>query len=1361
MPKVLPLKINSLFLDKPEQVIGQDIMFENIPWMNQSKEVFENPNTPFDANAIIPRPFSYDNALYLDKGVHLHFILPGFFKKFDDKGNLPKAPNRWYVRQGEQEWMIESDYIWDVNDPDLDKNTTCSYVEGALEGNFHFNYVGRKYSFAGWKKKPRISSDKYLDNLTALGWGSLAFDVHYANCRSVFGFYDPDTTIVPMPYTIVGWVDGDPDAPIVAGNFEIKADKQQEQTEEFNIAIANTPQEALTALILEDIDEGDETLVERLRKEEQIASILGFDSLNDQKLDWVSRLRHQQHENQFNVINGFSKWEIKASDLPIDSSIVINKIEDLFSKEIKDLNALQRQCDVAHQNLYSGLEHLHIDWSKYLSNVFLEKSPNNELTKCLEKIESKIELSKYEELHCAQLAKKINITTDDLTYQIRNNQSIEKIINQLIEKIEDLKTVANKYLKESNPDTDEPALRRKLYDLVLSKITIERKTGLNFYEALPPSVIISTSNKNSLINTFNDKEPLPELKIEGIGKEDDIATIINKITKNNALPAMEVSANSWKTYKVEWHAEFLPKKNGHYLNDPDENFSSDFLLDTYQLDEQNADLIKKYKLDNIAYNASGNNYYGHSFVDSTLKEFVLDRIAGTEETSKQEKGNNQSIYELLEKYKSKLDGIDLFEFTLSDFNNLMIQRSNALSVLPLMPNGFQNHKNTASELNALLGKHKGNINLLSTNNSSAFNPLRNGALSLNRLRIIDCFGREQKVHPKKIITTKNQTFADKPDWVILPPRILQPMALDVQLDYHTSKTKENPVIGWIIPVFLNQHLEFFDDKGKHIGALNEEGKWEPTPFNITSARENESAIDTIENPDLQNIVKWFKKQGEQPGFIANVIKEIQYNLEHIAPENYQNPSLMETMASIPIAITKIDYRLISKGKSVYNVKNKEIVFDDQAQENGLSRIKFPIRFGDENQYNDGLIGYWNKDSNPFNQKTLYINSETVSAISSNAQKSVEVYKEIKNIFHLNAAKINIKNSLDIGKRIKDILHENFHLPDILNMDLLNRLSDPVNVLNNINKSKFNVFNEFDIDNLVNPKMFFLLDRFTNLMNPNNSRGINLQLENGSSTSTQFEALIHLLESILENKGNISKPHVLKQFTEKGNLIWDTLQELDIIPSKTYPVAYAIASKAEDQEGFQTINGCGKSIIALLHPKANLFFKSGILPESTISLPYNEIKDALRRIELTLLTSPIVTPKENLQVSLLKDKRYKWSWVDLQKMKKEKLSTENKPLLNRIPQELALKALEQSDINTLIDKGLIDQEVFFPDEKLYYINTGKYQEFMNQKSMTKEDERLMELIESKKMSISDFNISDPTIPKLILKEGWVSIKSTQL
>ncbi|WP_435525616.1 hypothetical protein [Chryseobacterium indoltheticum] len=69
----------------------------------------------------------------------------------------------------------------------------------------------------------------------------------------------------------------------------------------------------------------------------------------------------------------------------------------------------------------------------------------------------------------------------------------------------------------------------------------------------------------------------------------------------------------------------LTEKEGHYLA-ADEKFNKSFLQDSYTLDELNADLIKKYTLNDIAYMPNPNVYYGHSFVSNTVQEYVKEKL---------------------------------------------------------------------------------------------------------------------------------------------------------------------------------------------------------------------------------------------------------------------------------------------------------------------------------------------------------------------------------------------------------------------------------------------------------------------------------------------------------------------------------------------------------------------------------------------------------------------------------------------------------------------------------------------------------------------------------------------------------------
>lgn len=1365
MPKLLPLQINALYLKSPQQVIGQDIRFENIPWMNKEKDVFENPNTPLETNSIIPRPFSYDNAIYLEEGVHLHFVLPTHFKKFDKDGNLPAAPNRWYIKneRSSKEWIVESDYIWNVNDPIFDKHATCTFVEGEAGKDFNFHYVGRKYTLDEWNDKEKAKTNSkfleelkdlenkkfgelstidldrlcqlrrifgdYLNNLTALGWGSMSFDVHYPNCRSVFGFHDEDGNESDN-YTIVGWVEGKSSSPILAGIFKLTNAESSNSNDDFNIAIANTLPEALTALITEDITrkmfiEGEKAkdskfseenvkssdyYNDRLRLEEQIESLLNFDALNDQKLDWIPRLRHSLHEKQFNRTEGFVEWSFELSDIP---GILESKILEILNKKsLEELNKKQSELDNQKHVFYSELENLYNQWSNYQNALFVDKTDSQKLANEFDWIKNNVATLNATDYQLTNLKLEIETKSTQLLYEAKS--IILKDEKKFIDTI-------NEYNKDRSAENQIEISTSEILD----KISIAKKSTLDFYEPLAPSVIISApkDDKASIfMNTlFDSKSDILKFNEDEFDLNiSDIDLSIQSIIKNINYCSI-INASSWNSYKVEWHANFLPKKNGYYLNQSSKQFKENFIEDTYILDEQNADLIKDYNLDGITYNPSSDNYFGHSFIDGKIKQYIINKIHLFNENSFNLKTQNPELDKLLTDYETKLNQTNLFSFTLSDFNHLMIQRSAELSIMPLIPNGFENHQAIAKDLHDLLSRNKGNINLLTTNKLATFNPLRNGAFTINRLRIVDSYGREKLIQPKKIISTKNQTFADKDNWVILPPRILQESTLKLNFDYKVSDKGDSPVIGWILVSYLNQRLEFYSTNGNHLGAITSDGIWEPSPFDAVLASKNGKAYKDIGNENLVAIIDWFlvRAENDKDKFLSQVVHEIQNNLEHITPEDYQNPSLMETISSVPIAITKIDYQLLTKGNVIHDVNN---AFSESTNDNGLSKINFPVRFGDINQYNDGLIGYWNIENKHEAQNLghLYINSETVQQISTEFTNSVKLIKFIQEINNLSSREQssyflkNVSKILDIIKSISNT---------VFTLEILSALKD-------LKLSK--VLELIKTEKIFKPEVKFLIDRFKELRIH----------QNGDVDLTKIKAIF---DDILENKGFISKSIIMKHFIEKGSMIWDLLKELNIV--RIEDLNKALLPKTKDKHLHSCINGETRSIIAFMHPKAKLFVKTGILPEQNIQIPYNAIKNALRKIELTLLTAPVLTPKNDLQISLLRDKRYRWSWVSLEKKNKGKaLSVENRPTKNRITQDMALKGLMGEDLKKLSGAKLIDNSDFYFEEEVYLVDINKWDDLV--KNITNEEcdlfNSVKNIIESK---IALENISDSDLKLL--------------
>ncbi len=298
---IIPLQVRAFYASQATQVLGQDIVFENIPWYNIEQQTFVRSLTPFISNSIIPSAFSNEHLITLEKGLHLHWHIPKPLKLFSQDTNLPKVPTRWYVSKKQNgvikdEWIIESDYLWDINNPALKTSRHSTYPipeSGDVKEGFEFRYIGRTLKLNAWlNEQINNESNDYLGELTALGWGTLNFDLHYANCRSVFGFHDPDYQInQPCTYEITGFY-------------------------------ANHEQDFLQTLIRNNRNE----LIQRISK-------LDLDKLENDEVIRQGVIDNEQSTNQ--QIDTFDISNIAKSFSPKFNTAKINKYKDRLSKSVR------------------------------------------------------------------------------------------------------------------------------------------------------------------------------------------------------------------------------------------------------------------------------------------------------------------------------------------------------------------------------------------------------------------------------------------------------------------------------------------------------------------------------------------------------------------------------------------------------------------------------------------------------------------------------------------------------------------------------------------------------------------------------------------------------------------------------------------------------------------------------------------------------------------------------------------------------------------------------------------------------------------------------------------------------------------
>ncbi|MCB0573151.1 MAG: hypothetical protein KDC61_01120, partial [Saprospiraceae bacterium] len=231
---LVPIRTDALFLSEDTIVTEASVDFSRLPYFNGTRDV--NADVAFISENVISQPLQ-DQNLRLKKGVHLHWALPDALTRGrhleTGRTEFPRVPNRWLIAKKVEEdptttvmtyWMVESDYLFpeekDIlllpeNDPlRLARRESVVVpvdIGGRESGSQPFRHMGRKIALnfdrdtfvftvaeagvegyePGDVYDPAGATDRY-DSLTAVGYGEPSFAAFYPNCRSVFGFHDPD-----------------------------------------------------------------------------------------------------------------------------------------------------------------------------------------------------------------------------------------------------------------------------------------------------------------------------------------------------------------------------------------------------------------------------------------------------------------------------------------------------------------------------------------------------------------------------------------------------------------------------------------------------------------------------------------------------------------------------------------------------------------------------------------------------------------------------------------------------------------------------------------------------------------------------------------------------------------------------------------------------------------------------------------------------------------------------------------------------------------------------------------------------------------------------------------------------------------
>lgn len=268
-----------------------------------------------------------------------------------------------------------------------------------------------------------------------------------------------------------------------------------------------------------------------------------------------------------------------------------------------------------------------------------------------------------------------------------------------------------------------------------------------------------------------------------------------------------------------------------------------------------------------------------------------------------------------------------------------------------------------------------------------FSPIRVGGLKITDLRLVDTFGQVNVVldtnNSREIVTSQPLTlpsaFANvlSSHPIYLPPRLAQPARLNFrwlsatrpQGTRRSKSSKQDqemnetlatkPICGWVLPNNLDNSLTIYDDEGNALVMIDRTARLRSVPGRDYTEQEINDIIDQT-NPYLKQMVWYLSDQGE--AFITDFLTTVNAALQTIDPEGFAQNKAISLLVSRPLALVRSRINLDIQG--IPAVSQNKISFSNDLFYNkfrttqAFEKVKFPIRIGEYQQFNDSLVGYW-------------------------------------------------------------------------------------------------------------------------------------------------------------------------------------------------------------------------------------------------------------------------------------------------------------------------------------------------------------------------------------------------------------------
>ena len=775
------------------------------------------------------------------------------------------------------------------------------------------------------------------------------------------------------------------------------------------VTVGNTGVEALAAYLASRVDDEHRFIVE-----EQLEALQLFDLVEQSTLDIGLKFREARHERSFTAVPAGSIWTIRPvsdTSTPADAEAAQALDQTTLPTEIASLlnevNVLQSSFDQALDEIDSLRRQTFSDWYKYMLAAY----PPSDAGDDYPSVDQILHYIRVKDV--APLQSKV-VATGQILFDVDPND--DGAVRRASAGDSANTAIGAQLTNAVNALLDAIAAHNATPEVQAANAayTLRRTASARYWEANEPVVLMIG---DALRPTHRHGQ-------DGRLSEDNLLEVHTLEIPNGQIPptaytALRAFADSlaafdgerigfftwtqqpWNAIMFEWLVEYYPMRNEGETAPVGDDYVHDWITTHYQLDENDVELNVLPGQPPLVRGA--NVYRGTSILTPQARTVLIQRIEAylerqlltpyyaaksIAEADQTDTYFRDHISDILDWYTSTSCGgatddplchiIDSYHLliatdfyslsqSLGGFNQGLLMHRQTMQLDVADPLGFPEYRSFSED--EVHDAVRGSV-LSAPEPLNDFNPIRTGAFRLVELRLVDSFGQIKDIDTSNVIQPEHMVIDTARELLTLSPRITQPGRLNfrwLSADQGEQETNDHPattpICGWLLPDNLDGSLAIYDNQGIALGMIyqietEQPPIWQPAPGDDTPTR-----VEDISNPHLQQMVNYILSRGG--GFLANFLATLDNALENIDPENFEQHIDMALLIGRPIALVRATVSLGVQGLPATHQGWHQFRQDmrrNTRETNAFEHVQFPIRIGEYQQFNDGLVGYWKEEA---------------------------------------------------------------------------------------------------------------------------------------------------------------------------------------------------------------------------------------------------------------------------------------------------------------------------------------------------------------------------------------------------------------